>query len=53
MTMTLESSRKPTLRDRAQLLQELLNDDGISVTLEEAETLILADLVERIKVKTS
>lgn len=45
MTKTAQSS---SLDHRAILLEELLFEDGIIITLEEARDLIIAEAVERI-----
>lgn len=50
--MTTLELYAPTLRERAARLQELLDNDGIPVTLEDCEDLLLADAVEQLKVKT-
>lgn len=58
MTMTSESSSRhaqphpdSTLEIRAELLQELLAEDGIEIPLEDARDLVLAEAVERLMEK--
>lgn len=51
MTVTESSSR--TLERRAELLHQLLTDDGFQVSLDEARDMILADAAERLRKKVS
>lgn len=44
--MTVKT-RSSSLAHRAELLQQLLADDGIRISLEDARDLIIADAVER------